>query len=182
VTEAGGSFHIRLATLEDVPRLTALIESSVRTLQAEDYSPAQIDAALCMIFGVDTRLIGDGTYFVIEDGATIIGCGGWSRRRTLFGGDQATGREDGLLDPQADAAKIRAFFVHPDWARRGVGSLLLEGCEQAAIKQGFRRFEMGATLTGVRFYRMKGYRELEKIEAPLTPGVTLPIVRMGKQI
>jgi len=185
---------IRLATDRDVPELGCLIEASVRKLQARDYSAAQLEGALKAVYGVDTQLIADKTYFVAEargddvpDGAgrgaaLIVGCGGWSRRKTLFGGDRWSRREDDLLDPATDAAKIRAFFVHPDWARRGIGGMILEACERAATAEGFRRLEMGATLTGVPFYRVKGYIELERVEAPLGDGLTLPIVRMGKEV
>jgi GNAT superfamily N-acetyltransferase len=162
-----------------------LIEASVRGLQAGDYSAAQLENALRTVYGVDTQLISDGTYFVAEEtesssGALLVGCGGWSKRKTLYGGDQFAGREDSLLDPARDAAKIRAFFVHPEWARRGIGGMILEACEAAAEAAGFGRLEMGATLTGVPFYRAKGYVELEAVEAPLGDGLTLPIVRMGK--
>jgi len=144
------------------------------------------------VYGVDTQLISDGTYFAAEameprgdpssPARLLIGCGGWSKRKTLFGGDQCAGREDSLLDPARDAAKIRAFFVHPAWARRGIGGKILDACEAAAEAAGFRRLEMGATLTGVPFYRVKGYLELEPAEAPLGNGLTLPIVRMGKDL
>src|SRR5436305_9663325 len=145
--------HIRLACPADSPGLRALIEESVRGLQAGDYSPAQIEASLRTVYGVDSQLISDGTYFVVEaEGGAIVGCGGWSKRKTLYGGDQWAGREDSLLDPARDAAKIRAFFVHPKWGRQGIGTLILETCEEAARAAGFRRLEMGATLTGVPFY------------------------------
>jgi len=181
------TFHIRQAVASDVPTLRVLIDASVRGLQAQDYSPAQIESALQKVFGVDTQLIADGTYFVAvteTPGETpvIVGCGGWSKRKTLYGADQWTGREDTLLDPRRDAAKIRAFFIHPDWARRGIGSLILEACENAAMTAGFRRFEMGATLTGVPLYRARGYVALENLEVPLTAGLSLPIVRMEKRI
>ena len=133
-----------------------MIERSVRELQRQDYTELQIEGALETIFGVDTTLIDDGTYLVVESDSEIVACGGWSKRRTLFGGDRWTRREDDLLDPAVDAAKIRAFFVHPAWARRGVGTLLLESCENAARAAGFRRFEMGATLTGVHLYQRRG--------------------------
>jgi GNAT superfamily N-acetyltransferase len=167
----------------------------VRGLQAGDYSAAQLEGALRTVYGVDTQLIADGTYFAAEameatgaeasgakssGGALLVGCGGWSKRRTLLGGDQFAGREDSLLDPATGAAKIRAFFVHPAWARRGIGGMILEACEAAAWAAGFRRLEMGATLTGVPFYRVKGYAELETTEVPLEDGLTLPIVVMGK--
>lgn len=183
------TISIRLAEERDVPELKRLIEASVRGLQARDYSSAQLERALEAVYGTDTQLIADGTYFVAEEETeevgelvAIVGCGGWSRRKTLYGGDQWAGREDQLLDPEKDAAKIRAFFVHPGWARRGIGGMILEACEKAAIAQGFRRLEMGATLTGVPFYRAKGYVELEEAEVPMGKGLTLPIVRMGKEV
>ncbi len=178
------NFHLRKAVADDIPRLRELIEASVRGLQAEDYTPAQIEGALQSVYGVDTQLIADGTYFAVnspEDGE-IVACGGWSKRKTLYGGDQYAAREDSLLDPSRDAAKIRAFFVHPRWARRGLGSLILEACESAAIAGGFTRLEMGATLSGVPFYRAKGYTEIENQSVPLANGETLPIVRMSKEV
>lgn len=177
------SIRIRRATAADIPAIRELMEVSVRGLQVKDYSAAQRESALRSVYGVDTQLIADGTYFAAEtDELFLAGCGGWSKRKTLFGGDQWRGREDSLLDPGKDAAKIRAFFVHPEWARRGVGSLILEACEGAAREAGFRRCEMGSTLTGVPFYRAKGYAELEAITVPMTEGESLPIVRMGKDI
>ncbi len=163
----------------------------MRGLQAGDYSAVQLEKALQTVYGVDTQLISDRTYFAAEEvddlaepsrAPLLVGCGGWSKRKTLYGGDQFEAREDSLLDPATDAAKIRAFFVHPAWARRGIGSMILEACEAAAQAAGFRRLEMGATLTGVPFYRTKGYVELEAVEAPLGDGLTLPIVRMGKRV
>jgi GNAT superfamily N-acetyltransferase len=162
-----------------------LIDASVRGLQAADYSPSQIESALVSVYGVDSQLIADGTYFVVEAssaGGEIVGCGGWSKRKTLYGGDVWTGREDTLLDPQKDAAKIRAFFVHPKWVRRGIGTVLLDACEQAAIAEGFRRFEMGATLSGVPLYRARGYIARENMGVALANGESLPIVRMEKRL
>jgi ribosomal protein S18 acetylase RimI-like enzyme len=190
---------IRLAEERDIPELRQLIEASVLGLQAGDYSPVQLKRALEAVYGVDTQLIADGTYFVAEAPNNseessaakrgqeslplmIVGCGGWSRRKTLYGGDQFAGREDSLLDLATDAAKIRAFFVHPAWARRGIGGMILDACESAAKATGFRRLEMGATLTGIPFYRAKGYAELEQTEAPLGAGLALPIVRMAKNV
>lgn len=183
---AGSSsqFKVRLATLTDVPAIRALIEESVRRLQPEYYSQEQIEGSLLGAQGVDTQLIADQTYYVVEtergDGVVIVGCGGWSKRRTLFGSDQKAGREDSLLDAARDAAKIRAFFVHPEWVRKGIATRILEICEEAARAAGFRRLEMGATLAGVPLYRARGYTELERIETPLANGSMLPIVRMTK--
>jgi GNAT superfamily N-acetyltransferase len=177
---------IRPAIVHEIPALQKLIEASVRGLQAGDYTPAQIDGALKTVFGVDTQLVEDGTYLVAEvpvaNGAQAVyaGCGGWSKRKTLYGSDHWTGREDALLDPAKDAAKIRAFFIHPDWARRGVGSLLLEACEGAARAAGFRRFEMGATLTGAKLFGVKGYVAVRPISVPLVNGEVLPVIHMEK--
>ena len=173
----------RVAEAGDIPVLHALIEQSVRGLQAGEYSPEQMDGALGTYLGVDTQLIADRTYFAVEDAdGLLIACGGWSRRKTLFGADRRPDRDESLLDPKTDAAKIRAFFVHPEWARRGIGSRILELCEEAARAEGFTCFEMGATLTGVPLYRRWGYAELERIELPLANGASLPIVRMTKAV
>ena len=187
------TFTIRKAVLADVPVLESLIDQSVRGLQSQDYSPTQIESALATVYGVDSQLIADGTYFVVEtaraEGSStaaadriVVGCGGWSKRKTLYGGDHWTGREDSMLNPTKDAGKIRAFFVDPAWVRRGIGSLILDACEAAAIADGFRRLEMGATLTGVPFYRARGYAEREHLGVPLRNGESLPIVRMEKII
>jgi GNAT superfamily N-acetyltransferase len=177
---------VRQAVFADVPPLQDLIRQSVLGLQWADYSPEQLELALERVFGVDTQLIEDGTYFVAEAkadaGKTLAGCGGWSKRKTLYGSDHCAGREDALLDPQREAAKIRAFFVHPAWVRRGVGSRILEVCEAAAVAAGFRRLEMGATLTGVPLYAARGYIEGERRQVPLAPGLSLPIVHMEKQL
>jgi len=182
------NIRLRKAVPADVPRLREVIETSVRGLQVGDYTPAQVEGALKSVYGVDSQLIADGTYFVAEietpDSATceIVACGGWSKRKTLYGGDQFAAREDSLLNPERDAAKIRAFFVHPDWARRGIGTLILEACEKAALEAGFTRLEMGATLSGVPFYRAMGYLEVENQSAPLGNGEALPIVKMAKEV
>lgn len=182
-------FRLRLATEEDISALHTLIEDSVRGLQAGDYTPAQIEGALGTVLGLDTQLIRDRTYFVAEnsneDGTAetrLAGCGGWSKRKTLFGADQGPGREPELLDPATDAAKVRAIFVHPEFARRGVGSLILATVEDAARAAGFMQFEMGSTLTGVPLYRLKGYVETERIAVPLKNGEALPVVRMVKDL
>ena len=182
------TIHIRLAVSADIPVLRTLIDASVRGLQKGDYTPSQIESALATVYGVDTQLIADGTYYVAEAESNvtaaplIVGCGGWSKRKTLYGGDQWTGREAALLDPHHDAAKIRAFFIHPSWVRRSIGTTILEVCENAAVAAGFARFEMGATLTGVLLYQARGYVALENLEVPLGQGESLPIVRMEKRI
>jgi GNAT superfamily N-acetyltransferase len=179
--------HIRPAVPADVPVLQQLIDASVRELQAQDYTPAQMEGALKTVFGVDSQLIADGTYLVAEAlaageaHAVIAGCGGWSKRKTLYGGDKWTGREDSLLDPLNDAAKIRAFFIHPAWARRGVGTLILDACEAAAKSAGFTRYEMGATLTGAKLFGVKGYVAVKRIEVPLVNGESLPVIHMEKR-
>jgi GNAT superfamily N-acetyltransferase len=180
-------YRLRVATEEDIPALHALIEASVRGLQSNDYTPAQMDGALGTVLGVDTQLIADRTYFIAEsidepgsEGPVPAGCGGWSKRKTLFGADRAPARDPELLDPENDAAKVRAIFVHPQFARRGLGSRILAAVEDAARAAGFRRFEMGSTLTGVALYRLKGYVEVERIAVPLGNGEALPIVKMVK--
>ena len=173
---------LRLATEADIHALHPLIEASVRGLQASDYTPAQIEGALGTVLGIDTQLIADRTYFVAEsvESKRLAGCGGWSKRKTLFGADRATVREPELLDPAVDAAKVRAIFVHPAFARRGLGSLILATVEAAARAAGFTRYEMGSTLTGVPLYRLKGYLEVERIAVPLPNGEALPVVKMVK--
>jgi len=175
-------FRLRTATAEDVPAIRALIEASVRGLQAGDHSPAQVEASLRTVFTIDSRLIADGTYFVAlaEDG-TMAGCGGWSRRKTLYGGDhQVEAAEPELLDARVDAAKVRAIFVHPSYARCGLGSMLLRAAEEAAAAEGFRRFEMGSTLTGFALYVKKDYREVERVKVPVGDGEEIEVVRMVK--
>jgi len=179
-------FRIRLAREADIPGLNLLIEASVRGLQASDYTAAQIAGALGTVLGLDTQLIRDETYFVAETeclkgNSILVACGGWSRRKTLFGSDHGPGREPELLDPSVDAAKVRAIFVHPDFARRGLGTRVLAHVEAAAYEAGFRRYEMGSTLTGVPLYRLKGYVEMERIVVPLWNGEALPVVRMTKR-
>ncbi len=171
---------IRLATLEDVPALQALIAESVNGLQAADYSAEQRVGALGTVLGLDRQLIRDGTYFAIEEAGRIVACGGWSRRRTLFGSDHVAGKDDAWLDPATDAARIRAFFVDPRWARKGLGTRMLEACEAAARAAGFRRLELASTLTGIAFYTVHGYSGSERIEVPLVNGEVLPVVRMSK--
>ncbi|MEW6129750.1 MAG: GNAT family N-acetyltransferase [Acidobacteriota bacterium] len=174
--------EIRLATRDDIPVLEELIPLSVRGLSGGYYTPAQIESAIIHIFGVDSQLIDDGTYFVAESNHQIVGCGGWSKRKTLFGGDQMKGDEDGLLDPQSEPARIRAFFVHPDWTRKGIGKRIISACENAARESGFNRLELAATLPGEPLYAAVGYHPIEKIDVPMPDGEFLAIIRMGKTI
>jgi len=176
------NWPLRLAQEADVPAMEALIPLSVHTLQAPHYSPAQMDAALGPVFGVDRQIIRDGTYFVAERDGVLAGCGGWSRRRSRFGGDAGRAREDGLLDPQRDAARVRAFFVHPAWARQGIGRSLMTACEQAIVAAGFRAVDIVATLAGVPLYASFGYSVVERCELDLARGLRLPVVRMHKPL
>ena len=181
------NWRIRIALESDIPALHALIEASVRGLQAGDYTAAQIEGALGTALGLDTQLIRDQTFFVVEAPPSdesleqrLVGCGGWSKRKTLFGADRLPGRQPDLLDPATDAAKVRAIFVHPNFARQGLGSLILAHVESAARAAGFKRYEMGSTLTGVPLYRLKGYREVGRIAVPLGNGEALEVVKMVK--
>ena len=174
---------LRLARETDIPALEELIPLSVRALQSAHYSPAQMDAALGPIFGVDRQLIRDGTYFVVESDGRVIACGGWSRRKSLFGGDaHRTAGEDEPLDPARDAARIRAFFVHPDFARRGLGRAILQACEVAVLAAGFRKIELSATLAGEPLYSAFGYRVASRSETPMRDGLSLPVVGMEKSL
>jgi N-acetylglutamate synthase-like GNAT family acetyltransferase len=170
----------RLARDQDVPVLKELIRLSSHTLQAPYYSAAQIEAALGPIFAVDRQLIRDGTYFVVEHDGSIVGCGGWSKRKSLYGGDSERPAEDAMLDPRRDAARIRAFFVHPEWARRGIGKSILEACEQAIVAAQFLKADLVATLAGEPLYAAFGYGVAERYEIPMANDLRLPAVRMTK--
>ncbi len=173
---------IRLATFQDIPELKKLLDHSVRGLSKEFYTSSQIDSALKYIFGIDTQLINDGTYYIVEIDGIIAGCGGWSMRKTLYGGDQHKESQDTLLDPIMESARIRAFFVHPDYARRGIGRKIMDLCEGEAKKHGFSRLELGATLPGVPLYKAMGFLEIDNIVEPLLDGEKLELVRMNKDI
>jgi GNAT superfamily N-acetyltransferase len=180
---------LRTATAADLDAIRCLIAASVRGLQHE-YSEGQREQALASVFTPDTQLIADGTYYILEtadgstlEAATLAACGGWSWRKTLYGGDHHhASRDAARLDPATDAAKIRAFFVHPQWARRGLGTRLLQACERAAWNAGFRCCEMGATLNGVPLYERHGYRRVADILVDLPGGERLPVVRMEKRL
>ena len=175
-------WSLRPAREADIPALENLIALSARGLRANYYSAAQIECALGSVFGVDRQLIRDGTYFVVESDSRLIGCGGWSKRKTLFGSDHQTGRDDAGLDPAREPARIRAFFVHPDWARRGIGHAILDACEKAIREAGFSSIELAATLPGEPFYAAFKYSALERYDVPLTNGLSLPVVQMRKYL
>lgn len=166
----------RLATLADEPALSALMTLAIDRLQSTFLTPDQV-AASHAFMGLDSRLIADGTYFVILDGDAIAGCGGWSRRATAYGGNHSAGRDDRLLDPATEAAKVRAMYTHPDHVRKGVGTLTLSLCEQAASVEGFRTLELSATMAGVPLYRSFGFVDVRPFE---DSGV--PMILMRKAI
>ncbi len=173
--------RLRKAVLADVPSLSALIERSARGLSADDYRPAQIEGALRGAFGVDTQLLLDETYFVVEDAAEFVGCGGWSFRSTLFGGDSRADRDASVLDPATQPARIRAFFVDPGHARRGIGTLLLERCESEARARGFTAVELMATLPGVKLYSVRGYVAMPMVKFDVGHGESIEFVPMRKE-
>lgn len=178
------TFRIRTAIPLDIPSLETLIAESARGLSRDVYTEAEIEAAIVHVFGVDSELVEDGTYFTVtdsEDGAPLA-CGGWSRRKTLFGGDRFEGRQSGLLDPASEPAKIRAFFVHPGHARKGIGRALLQHCESEAVRHGFTHIEMMATLPGVKLYSRYGYTVLEECLHQTPSNIPLRFLRMGKAL
>ncbi|HEX3149059.1 MAG TPA: GNAT family N-acetyltransferase [Gemmataceae bacterium] len=174
-------FVLRLATRADVPALRELIDVSVRQLSVGFYSDAQIASALQFVFGPDTNLIADGTYYVIESNG-LVAAGGWGRRRTLFGGDQTKLGDDPLLDPATEAARIRAFYVHPEFARRGLARQLFERCAADAARAGYRSLELMATLPGEPLYRALGFVALEQHAAELPDGQLLQLIRMSRSL
>jgi GNAT superfamily N-acetyltransferase len=176
------AYILRKAKLEDRAAIAVLIAESARGLSQHDYSALQIEAAIASVFGVDTNLILDETYYVAELDGKLIGCGGWSRRKTLFGGDQFSNRDAGELDPESEAAKIRAFFVHPEHARKGIGRALLLACENEASNFGFRCVELMATLPGIPLYQACGYQGAEEFELELGDGVKLGLLPMTKDL
>jgi GNAT superfamily N-acetyltransferase len=173
-------FTSRLATIADVPKLTVLMDEAIAQLQRGFLDDAQI-ASSRAIMGIDTQLIEDGTYFVVESDGEVAGCGGWSRRATLYGGNQTPGRSSELLDPAVDPARVRAMYTNPAYARRGVGRLILSLCEAAAAAEGFTRLELMSTLAGEPLYTAFGFRPLERL-SDATGGVAVPLVRMEKPI
>jgi GNAT superfamily N-acetyltransferase len=172
--------QIRTARLEDIAEIERMIARSVMELMGQDYSLAQRRASIGPLFGVDRQIIEDGTYYVVEDADRLVGSGGWSFRRTLFGGDQVANRDDSRVTPGVDAAHIRAFFIDPDAARAGIGTNILLRSEADAAAQGFSRYEMMATLTGVPFYTRHGYHAGETFSYTLPGGLGFPLIHMGK--
>ncbi len=179
---AAQTICVRAAVRADIVALRALIDESVRSLHLDDYTPLQVELALEHVYGVDSALIDDETYYVVEIGGEIAAGGGWSKRAALCGGDQFGEGRDGLLDPGTDAAKMRAFYVRPEHARCGLASLLLETCEARAAAAGFSRAELGATLVGARFYAARGYVATGRADVALPDGENLAVVRMERAI
>jgi GNAT superfamily N-acetyltransferase len=173
---------IRKAAVSDIPQIEALIARSARGLSAQDYRPSQVEGALRGAFGVDTQLLTDQTYFVVEEDGRLVGCGGWSFRSTLFGGDARSGRDSSMLDPLTQAAKVRAFFVDPQRARRGIGTLLLERCEQEARDHGFSQVELMATLPGVKLYAARGFVGAAMVHFDVGTGETIEFIPMRKAL
>ena len=173
------SLTLRLARPEDMPILSSLMDAAIGELLTPFLDPDGVKASF-EIMGLDSQLIADGTSFVVEEDGVAAGCGGWSRRATLFGGDHSAGRDAVLLDPAHDAARVRAMYTHPDHVRKGVGRMILAACEAAAAGEGFSRCELAATLAGEPLYRACGYQEIERFSAPTSDGVDVPLIRMGK--
>jgi GNAT superfamily N-acetyltransferase len=176
------AYVIRKAALSDRPAIEQLIVASARGLSRADYSDPQIEGAIKTLFGVDTNLILDGTYFVVDNDGELIGCGGWSKRKTLFGGDQYATRDAAELDPKTEPAKIRAFFIHPDHARKGIARAILAACETEAKAAGFQSLELMSTLPGIKLYRACGYEGNDRVELEVGEGVTIELAPMKKQL
>ena len=174
-------FSHRLAVPADMPELQRLMTAAITNLLPQFLSPEKVEASFA-VMGVDSQLIEDGTYFILEEDGVMAGCGGWSRRATLFGHNHTAGRDARLLDPASEAARIRAMYTAPAFVRRGVGRQILALCEAAARAEGFGRAELGATAGGEPLYRACGYAEIERMEVPTPSGVTVPITRMGKSL
>ena len=181
MTSTADDLKLRLARAADIAPLRELMNAAISQLQANYLSP-EVVAASFSVMGLDSQLIADGTYFVVEAGARIGGCGGWSRRATLFGGDHSADRNEALLDPVRDPARVRAMYTHPDFVRRGIGRMILDACETAAAAEGFKACELAATLAGEPLYSARGYRQIERFNASTAQGVDVPLIRMGKSL
>jgi len=172
-------FIIRVATASDIPRIRPLMDAAIGVLLQPFLSPAMVEASR-EIMGLDTQLIADETYYVVMSGDEVVGCGGWSRRATLFGGDHTAGRDAALLDPAKEPARVRAMYTRPGWERRGIGRLVLKTCEAAAQAAGFSTCELAATLGGEPLYAACGYAPVERFEAETRGGLRVPLIRMRK--
>lgn len=173
---------IRVATADDIPAIRTLMQRAIAELQAPFLTPSQVTASHS-VMGLDTQLIADGTYFVAEIEGRLVGCGGWSWRATLYGGDHSTAlRNAAVLDPAKDAAKVRAMYTHPEFTRRGIGAAVLEACFTAARAAGFREVELMATLAGEPLYRLYGFQDVERVESAPVDGVTVPLIRMRREL
>jgi GNAT superfamily N-acetyltransferase len=177
---AGSDYSVRLATRQDLDVLKTLMDSAISELLRPYLDQSQIESSR-LIMGLDVQLIEDGTYFIVESDGDLAGCGGWSRRATLYGGDQTPGRDAAFLDPEVDPARIRAMYTSPSHVRRGVGRRVITECEQAARAAGFRSVELMATMAGLPLYRACGYRPLEQVEDS-RGGAPVPLVRMRKDL
>jgi len=173
--------QLTIATIDDIPKIESLMAASMAQLLPQFLDAKQVERSHESM-GVDTLLIEDGTYFLVNLFDELAGCGGWSRRRTLYGGNQTVGRDDALADPATEPAKIRAMYTHPDFTRRGIGRLLLETSEAAAREEGFMTMEMGSTAPGVPLYEACGYRLIEDVSKPSADGTVVPILRMRKSL
>lgn len=177
------TYIIRKAVLDDQAKIAQIIAQSVKGLSRDDYTERQIELSIKSVFGVDTDLISDGTYFVAEAEGKIVGCGGWSKRKTLYGASRyESSRDSAELNPRTDAAKIRAFFIHPDWARKGIGRAILEACETEAKAHGFQSAEMMSTLPGIKLYSVCGYAGDERVGIPVGEGEEIICIKMRKQL
>jgi GNAT superfamily N-acetyltransferase len=175
------AFLIRQATVVDIPVLNQIVQLSIRQLGGKYYSSKQIESSLQYLFGIDTQVVADGTYYAVEEADQVVACGGWSRRKTPFGGDQATTiLNSELRDPKVDPAVIRAFYVHPNWTRRGIGKKLLDHCEAQALREGFRWLELTSTLSGYPLYSRYGYQEISKVAINLPDNISIPGMKMEK--
>lgn len=181
MTHYAKNLRIVKSLRNDLPQLQILMRKSIETLQVPFLTKAQIRASF-EVMGLDTQLIKDGTYYAVFLQSKLAGCGGWSKRETLYGGDHSKGRNARLLNPHTEAARIRAMYTHPDFTRIGVGRLILDTCEQAARDAGFKRIKMMATLAGVPLYTACGYQKLEEIFDTTSDGTKVPLIRMGKQL
>jgi GNAT superfamily N-acetyltransferase len=173
--------RIRVAVADDVARIRPLMDAAIGVLLRPFLSPDQVEASR-EIMGLDTQLITDRTYYVVTSAEQVVGCGGWSRRATLFGGDHSAGRDAAVLDPAVDPARVRAMYTKPGWERRGIGRLVLGTCEAAAAAEGFTVCELAATLGGEPLYAACGYAPIEAFDAPTSQGLRIPLIRMRKSL